>query len=167
MQTTDPAGRSAGKSRRFVAILAGGVIAASAGLTLIGASVDSDAVIARGFERAFAVLDNRSAPARGFDGVAGTEDDWLRSIAGNEIVKVVAIGQEIRFSGNGIQRRLTITSVRDAGDAGTHINTSAVSSPVLLITCREGDDASSREIRLRLEGGHVSEVAADPIASAL
>lgn len=163
----DQSARPVGKSRGFTALVFGGALAASAGLTLIAAGFDSDAVIAHGFDRAFALLANPSLSAPAFDGVAGTEDDWLGSPASNEIVKVVAIGQEIRLSGNGIQRRLTITSVRDAGDAATHIDTSVVSSRVLLITCREGDDASGREIRLKLEGGRVSEIAADPIARTL
>ena len=167
MQITDQTGRSMGNRRGVAAMVCCGVIAASAGLVATLTSFNGDAVIARGFERAFASIANQAAPAPAFDGVAGTEDDWLRSTAGNGIVKAVAIGEVIHLSDNGTERRLTITNVRDAGDAATHIDTSPVSSRVLLIACREGDEASHREIRLKLEGGRISVVAADPISSAL
>ena len=148
-------------------------IAATGALALAINATSSETVIASGFERAFAALGQpvKALPSKTFDGIAGTEDFWLRAPAGGQIVKAqivkaMAIGQEITLSGRGSERRLTITDVRDAGDAETHIDTTGYGARVLLITCREGDAGTGREIRLRLDAGRITE-AQDLAAHAL
>ena len=67
MQITDQTGRSMGNRRGVAAMVCCGVIAASAGLVATLTSFNGDAVIARGFERAFASIANQAAPAPAFD----------------------------------------------------------------------------------------------------
>lgn len=159
------------KRNRAGSYVCGAALMASTGFALALTVFSPDALIANGFDHAFATLAaNQSAAARvpaAFNGVSGSEDDWLRSSASHEIVKVVSIGQQIRLSDKGAERHLVITNVTDGGDAATHIDTSPVSPRVLLITCRDEDDQRGREIRLRLEGGRISQAAADPVLSAL
>jgi hypothetical protein len=146
------------KTARSLPVLLGfGAVLASSGMGLqLG---DSDQVIARGFERAFAsnAAPRVAAPVRRYDGVSGTEDFWLRTGGNEAVVKAVAIGGEITLSGQGSERRMTITAVREVGDVETHIETVASVAPVLLLTCREGDAKTGRDIKLRLEAGRLSE----------
>lgn len=156
------------RSARSLPVLLGlGAVVASSGMSLQLA--DSDQVIASGFERAFAsnAAPRAAAPVRRYDGVSGTEDFWLR-VGGNEaVVKAVAIGGEITLSGQGSERRMTITAVREVGDVETHIETAANVAPVLLLTCREGDAKTGRDIKLRLEAGRLREEPVAPVQRAL
>ena len=159
MPSRDPILRSVLMTRGALPVLCAFAIAATGALALAINATSSDTVIASGFERAFAALGQpaKSFAAKRFDGIAGTEDFWLRAPVGDQIIKAMAIGQEITLSGRGSERRLTITDVRDAGDAETHIDTTGYGARVLLITCREGDATTGREIRLRLDAGRISE----------
>lgn len=137
-----------------------------AALALTFLTFNSEAVVATGFERAFTALQKPATrgPTRSFDGIAGTEEFWLQPVIATNLVKAVAVGQEITIAANnGTQRRLTITSVDDSGDAITHIQTSA--SRALLITCREGDASTGREIRFRLDANQITEMPAGAIAT--
>ena len=169
--TARPGQKSAKSLKGAGSLASGAALMAAAGLALSLNAVSSDAMIAQGFDRAFATLAASQSPAAhiapAFDGLAGSEDDWLRSSSNHEIVKVVSIGQQIRIQDKGAERQLVITGVRDGGDAETHIDTSSSSPRVQLITCRDDSEPQGREIRLRLEGGRISEVAADPVARAL
>ena len=141
------------------------VIASSAMGLQLG---NSDQVIAHGFERAFASHGTpRLASVRQYDGVSGTEDFWLRAGGDQAMVRAVAIGGEITLTAQGSERRMTITSVREVGDAETHIETAAATASVLLVTCREGDAKTGRDIKLRLEAGHIREVPAELLQRAL
>jgi hypothetical protein len=144
-------------ARSLPVLLVLGAVVASSGIGLQLA--DSDQVIARSFERAFATsaAPRVAASVRRYDGVSGTEDFWLRTGGNEAVVKAVAIGGEITLSGQGSERRMTITSVREVGDAETHIETAASVAPVLLLTCREGDAKTGRDIKLRLEAGRLRE----------
>ena len=154
---TEPANRSTAALR-----LAGVGIAAIGGLAIIFGAVNSDALVSSAFDRAFAALDQPATKvaSRTFDGIAGSEDFWLRAENAN-IVKTIAVGQKITLNANGLERLLTITGVSDAADAVTHIQTTADKARTLLITCREGDARTGREVRLRLEAGQIAEVSAD------
>ena len=129
----------------------------------------SDSFIARGFEKGFASTNAVAVGVRvkPYDGVSGSEDFWLRATAVDHVVRVVAVGHEITLSGKGPERRMTITDMREVGDAETHIETAARPEPVLLLTCREGDLKTGREIRLRLEAGRIREVSIDLLVRAL
>ena len=168
MTSCDPSLRSGLITNRALSKLCAFAITAAGALALAINATSSDTVITSGFERAFAALGQpaKTLPAKPYDGIAGTEDFWLRAPAGDQIVKAMAIGQEITLSGRGSERHLTITDVRDAGDAETHIDTTGYGARVLLITCREGDAKTGREIRLRLDAGRITE-AQDLAARAL
>jgi hypothetical protein len=130
-------------------------------LTVTGFS--SEAVVATGFERAFADLHKPLAgkPAtalasRAFDGISGSEEFWLRSQADAMLVKAVAVGQHLTVSVNGTERRLIITGVTDADDGVTHIQTPG--NRALLVTCREGEAMTGRVVRFRLDAGQIVEL---------
>lgn len=147
--------------------VAGLVVCAMGALGL--ATSSSDAMIQDGFGREFARL---SAPAemRGrVPGIPGrTEDEWLRvSSANPDLIKTAAVGQEIRVTGIGSDHTLKIVGVSDLGEASTHIDTSAKPARVLLITCRDGDEATGTEYRIRFEGGFVQGVSVAERARAL
>lgn len=146
--------------------LAGIGFTAIAGLAIVVGAINSEALVSSAFDRAFAALDKPAtkAASRTFDGIAGSEDFWLRAENAN-IVKTLAVGQKITLNANGLERLLTITGVSDAADAVTHIQTTADKARILLITCREGDARTGREVRLRLEAGQIAEVPAGATAA--
>ncbi len=163
-ETTAPRQPAFRKETRAVALpIACGLGLAAIALTFT--AFNSETVVATGFERAFAALQKPAikVATRAYDGIAGSEEFWLRSNANANLVKAVAVGQEITLAANGTERHLTITGVTDADDTITHIQTSA--SRALLITCREGDADTSREIRFRLDANHIIELPAGPIAT--
>jgi len=92
-------------------------------------------------------------------GAAKTEEEWLRVAANPDLIRTAAVGETILLTGGGPERTLRIVDVQDAGDAATHIDTSTGRARVLLVTCREGDEATGIEFRLRLEGRYVRDVA--------
>jgi len=147
------------KNQRHKALIPGtfGVGLALIALTTI--ATNSETIVASGFERAFANLQNPPARtvARAYDGVSGTEEFWLRSHADALLVKAVAVGNHLTVSAaDGAERRLIITSVANADDGVTHIQTAG--NRALLITCREGHDSTSREVQFRLDAGQIVEI---------
>ncbi|MEQ1694904.1 MAG: hypothetical protein ABL901_03595 [Hyphomicrobiaceae bacterium] len=134
-------------------------------IALIFTTFNSEKVVATGFERAFAALQKPTVNAvgRAYDGIAGTEEFWLQPIKNGNLVKAVAVGQQITVAANGTERRLTITNIDEAGDAMTHIQTSA--SRALLVTCREGDATTGRVIRFRLDANQFTELPAGAITT--
>jgi hypothetical protein len=153
---------------RFIAVLGVSAVAALSATVVFLDIMGSDRVIANGFERAFASTNRLAVVELGkpFDGISGSEDFWLRAQT-NLSVKSVAVGNEITLSGNGLKRTLTVTDVHEAGDAETHITTDAHRVPALLLTCREGDATSGRNIQLRFEGGRIREISTDLMPRAL
>lgn len=125
---------------------------------LTAAAFNSETIVATGFERAFANLQKPSAQvsARAYDGVSGSEEFWLRSQADAMLIKAVAVGNHLTVSANGTERHLIITSVADADDAVTHIQTAG--NRALLVTCREGDGRTGREVYFRLDAGQIVEL---------
>ncbi len=136
-----------------------------AAVALTFTSFNSETVVATGFERAFAALQKPAIKiaARADDGIAGTEEFWLRPVTNANLVKALTIGQEITLATGGTERRLTITNVAAADDAITHIQTSA--GRALLVTCREGDASTGREIRFRFDAHQITELPAGSAAT--
>jgi hypothetical protein len=172
MQTRDPSvspNIRVRLARGAAPLLCAAAIASTGALAVVFNATNSDTVIASGFNRAFAALGQPSwmTAAKNYDGLSGSEDFWLRTTANDQIVKAMAVGGQITLAGRGQDRLLTITDVRDAGDAETYIDTTAVGARALLITCREGDAQTGREIRLRLEAGRIVELPASQVAHAL
>jgi hypothetical protein len=172
MQTSDPSLRRDicnRLTRVATPLLCAAAIATTGVTAVVVNAMSSETVIASGFDRAFAALGQpaRTTLAKSYDGVSGSEDFWLRTAANRQIVKAMAVGGQITIAGHGHDRLLTITDVRDAGDAETHIDTTGFGARVLLITCREGDAQTGREIQLRLEAGRIVELPAPIVAHAL
>lgn len=164
IDTATPMNTAPSKEPRAVTLpLACGLGMAAIALTFT--TFNSETAVTTGFERAFAALQKPAVKVatRAYDGIAGTEEFWLHSNANAHLVKAVAVGQEITLASNGTERRLTITSVTDADEAITHIQTAA--SHALLVTCREGDATTGREIRLRLDANQITELPAGSIAT--
>jgi hypothetical protein len=142
--------------------LTGAGFIVSAGLVLAFLSLNSEALVSKGFERAFASLDLPHPPAahRPYDGLVGSEDFWLRSAANPALIKA-AVGQNITLSTAGGERRLVILDVREGGDSITHIDTARTDERVLLITCRDVQARDGGIVHLRLEAGLLAEVVDD------
>lgn len=160
----EPIVETKGIKGRLVAA-AGGVSLMVCAVGAVGAlgfaATNSDAMISAGFDRAFARLslpgETRMLVPLGQD---KTEDEWLRVSALNPgVIKAAAVGQEIRLTGAGADHTLRIVDIADLGVASTHIDTSAKPAHVMLITCREGDDATGTEYRIRIEGGYIRDIA--------
>ena len=167
VSTAGPAARSFGtRATPWITGLCGLSSLAVAGVFAVASS---DSSVSSAFETAFAAIELPEAhepeariAAAAFDGVAGSEEFWLRAENANTIKKIV-VGQKITLNANGQARHLMITNVSDAGDAVTHIQTSVTEARVLVLTCREGDDKSGHDVALRLEAGQIVEV---PLAAA-
>jgi hypothetical protein len=137
----------------------------AAALALVVTVTSSDTLVANAFEAAFAATAGHGSAGgpeprlatTAFDGRAGSEEFWLRAENANGL-RVLKVGQQITLNANGQARHLRITNVSDAGDAMTHIQTTLRQARVLLLTCREGDAQSGRDIALRLEAGQIIEV---------
>jgi hypothetical protein len=136
-----------------------------AAIALTFTAFNSEAVVATGFERAFAALQKPAVKidGRAYDGIAGTEEYWLRPVANANLVKALTVGQEFTLAAGGSERRLTITNVAATDDAITHIQTAA--GRALLVTCREGDASTGREIRFRLDANQITELPAGALAT--
>ncbi len=148
-------------------------LGALSGLTLaLAISATSETLVASAFDAAFAArIAPESLPtptttaAAALNGIAGTEDFWLRANVTNN-PRTLVVGQRITLHANGQPRQLQITSVTDAGDAFTHIQTTGQTARVLMITCREGDEKSGRDVSLRLEAGQIVEMPSSQTPSA-
>jgi len=157
-------------SQRELSRVAGSLaLVACATGALVFATSSSDTMIKASFERALASMPQQagSQVAQAAQFSARSEDEWLRDASIPGIIKTAAVGETIRLSGVGPDRTLKIVDVRDAGEAATHIDTTANRARVLLVTCRDGDEATGTEFRLRLEGGFLRDVAISQRASAL
>lgn len=163
MDTASPKKSAPYKGPKAVAQALCGVGLAAIALTY--PTLNSETIVTSGFERAFAALQTPATKVSGraYDGVVGSEEFWLRSNANANLINAVAVGQQITLAANGTERHLTITSVADADDAITHIQTSPLRA--LLVTCREGDAVSGREIYFRLDANQITELPVAPIAS--
>lgn len=160
--SSKPHGAFAATGRFRPAMMAGLVglaVTASLGVALTVSTLSSDNLVYGGFERAFASragADDARQDARRastYDGIAASEDFWLKVAAGEQanVVTAVAVGREITVTNADGQRRLTVTNVRDVTQAATHISTRDGATRVLFLTCRETDAGALREIRLIMD----------------
>ena len=167
--TADLIVETTGIKGRLVAAVGGvGIMVCVVG-ALGFATPGSDALISAGYDSAFARL-SLPGETRPHGPVAPdkTEDEWLRVSAMNpDVINTAAVGQQIRLTGSGSEHTLRVVDVADLGDAATHIDTSAKPAHVLLVTCREGDEATGTEYRIRIEGGYIRDIAVAARARAL
>jgi hypothetical protein len=162
-----PTARTAARTTRFGALATSVAFGTAALGTAVCVSLSSEAVVATAFQRALAALDQSSTlpVRRTLDGVSGSEEFWLSATADQRVVRAMSVGQHIMLDAGGAKRQLTITDVRDQGEAATHIDT-AGGVRVIWLTCREGEGAATREIRLRIEAGRIVELPAPNAVSA-
>jgi hypothetical protein len=115
-------------------------------------SVNSDAVVAGGFEQALASLRTAPAkvvPARGYDGVSGSEEFWLTASLPQGAFETVAVGRQIMLDSNGAKRRFTVTEVEDVSGDVTRIDVGAEPNRVLAVTCVDGESETGGEVQVR------------------
>jgi hypothetical protein len=117
----------------------------------------SDAVVERGFERAFASLD-QVTQAKGADLITTTglqlrisrvAHDGARDAA-KAFAKPVAIGDRITIASGGRERALHVVKV-DQLDSSIVPASSANPAPLLLVTCSDDSNPKSRPVRFLIE----------------
>jgi hypothetical protein len=116
---------------------------------------NGDAVVERGFERAFANMDGNAAPGKPLPVVAGSEEFWLTHLvhdAGGGITKPVAVGDRITINSNGRDRVLHVVTV-DKLDSQVLPISSERPTPLLLVTCRDAAEPEARPVRFLIEAG--------------
>jgi hypothetical protein len=128
---------------------------AAAGLGVAALTLGSgDAVVERGFERAFAKMDRAPAMAP-LPVVAGSEEFWLTHVVhdtGPAITKPVAVGDRITINSNGRDRILHVVTV-DKLDSQVLPISSERPTPMLLVTCRDLSSPAERPVRFLIEAG--------------
>jgi hypothetical protein len=113
---------------------------------------NGDAVVERGFKRAFAAMGDRHEAARTGD-VAGNGQFWLTHIVhdvGAAATKPVAVGDRITIASGGRERILRVVDVAKL-DSSIVPASSERPAPLLLVTCRDEASPASRPVRLLIE----------------
>lgn len=140
-----------------VAALGVAAVALSAAVYSLG----SDAVLERGFEKAFASLDGAAALAQGAGKTADkgadvvtTAGEHLRvsKVAHNAdaFAKPVSIGDRITIASGGRERTLHVVKV-DQLDSSIVPASSANPAPLLLVTCSDEKNPKARPVRFLIE----------------
>jgi hypothetical protein len=118
----------------------------------------SDAVVERGFERAFASLDGLATQTKGADLITTTglqlrisrvAHDGARDAA-KAFAKPVAIGDRITIASGGRERALHVVKV-DQLDSSIVPASSANPAPLLLVTCSDDSNPKARPVRFLIE----------------
>lgn len=129
-----------------------------AGLGLGAAAMtigNGDAVVERGFQRAFAKLDGSVERSKPLPVVAGSEEFWLTHLvhdAGPATPKLVGVGDRITINSGGRERVLSVVTV-DKLDSQLLPVSSAPPTPLLLVTCRDASEPQARPVRFLIEAG--------------
>ena len=140
---------------------------AAAGLGFAALTLgNGDAVVERGFQRAFANMDGNAAPNRGpLPVVAGSEEFWLTHLVhdagGGAVTKPVAVGDRITINSGGGERVLHVVTV-DKLDETIGRMRGVPGTQVKLAVGREGEP---EPLLFTLERGevHVHSVRAEPL----
>ena len=130
---------------------------ATAGLGVAALTLgNGDAVVERGFQRAFANMDGKTTLDKArLPVVAGSEEFWLTHLvhdAGGAITKPVAVGDSITINSSGRERVLHVVTV-DKLDSQVLPISSERPTPLLLVTCRDPANPESRPVRFLMEAG--------------
>ena len=129
-----------------------------AGLGLGAAAMtigNGDAVVERGFQRAFANLEGTSDRGKPLPVVAGSEEFWLTHLvhnAGPATPKLVAVGDRITINSGGRERVLSVVTV-DKLDSQVLPVSSERPTPLLLVTCSDAAEPQARPVRFLIEAG--------------
>jgi len=135
-------------------VLALGIAAAGLGTAALSLG-NGEAVVERGFERALASMATRPRASRtaSADTIEGGEPFWLTHVvhnAGPTFTKPVAVGDSITITSSGRDRVLHVVNV-DKLDSSVLPISSERAAPLLLVTCRDESDPSSRPVRFLIE----------------
>jgi hypothetical protein len=145
-------GKGAIRNNLPIAVLAFAAAGLGAAAMTLG---NGDAVVERGFQRAFADLDGKAVPGKPLPVVAGSEEFWLTHLvhdAGPAITKPVAVGDRITINSNGRDRVLSVVTV-DKLDSQVLPISSERRTPFLLVTCRDAAEPEARPVRFLVEAG--------------
>jgi hypothetical protein len=145
-------GKGAIRNNLPIAVLAFAAAGLGAAAMTLG---NGDAVVERGFKRAFADLDGKAVPGKPLPVVAGSEEFWLTHLvhdAGPAITKPVAVGDRITINSNGRDRVLSVVTV-DKLDSQVLPISSERRTPLLLVTCRDAAEPEARPVRFLVEAG--------------
>jgi hypothetical protein len=145
-------GKGAIRNNLPIAVLAFAAAGLGAAAMTLG---NGDAVVERGFQRAFADLDGKAVPGKPLPVVAGSEEFWLTHLvhdAGPAITKPVAVGDRITINSNGRDRVLSVVTV-DKLDSQVLPISSERPTPLLLVTCRDAAEPEARPVRFLIEAG--------------
>lgn len=114
-----------------------------------------DAVVERGFERAFAELadssDGHLAPAQT---ISGTEHFWLTNVAHVPepvVQQPVTVGDRITIGSGDRARVLNVVDVREVDNKIIPVSHGETPARVLLVTCREPGHPEARPVRFVIE----------------
>jgi len=127
-------GKGAIRKNLPVAVLGLAAVGLGAAAMTLG---NGDAVVERGFKRAFADMDGKATPGKPLPVVAGSEEFWLTHLvhdAGPAITKPVGVGDRITINSNGRERVLNVVTV-DKLDSQVLPVSSQRPTPLLLVTC--------------------------------
>jgi len=131
------------------------LVLAAAGLGAAAVSVgNGEGVVERGFQRAIADLDAKSAtPANRQTVIAGSEEFWLTHLVRDQgTVKPVSVGDRITISSNGHDRVLNVVTI-DKLDSHILAVSTDRPAPLLLVTCRDEGNPNARPVRFLIEAG--------------
>jgi hypothetical protein len=145
-------GKGAIRKNLPVAVLGLAAVGLGAAAMTLG---NGDAVVERGFKRAFADMDGKAAPGKPLPVVAGSEEFWLTHLVhddGPAITKPVGVGDRITISSNGRERVLNVVTV-DKLDSQVLPISSERPTPLLLVTCRDVSEPEARPVRFLIEAG--------------
>lgn len=128
---------------------------AAAGLGAAAMSLgNGDAVVERGFKHALANMGERSDLAKhAGPAIAGSEQFWLTHVvhdAGTTPTRPVSVGDNITISSGAGERVLDVVEVQEL-DSSFILASSERPTPLLLVTCRDRLNPSSRPVRLLLD----------------
>jgi hypothetical protein len=125
-------------------------------------SLGTDAVVERGFEKAFASLDGSAAQAQVADKTADKGADVITPAGehlrvskvahngANAFANPVSIGDRITIASGGHERTLHVVKV-DQLDSSIVPASSANPAPLLLVTCSDEKNPKARPVRFLIE----------------
>lgn len=134
-------------------VAAMGIAAAGLGAAALSLG-NGDAVVERGFERAFANMSEQTDATRtATPAISGSEDFWLTHVvhdAGSIFAKPVSVGDHITINSGGHERVLDVVDVAKL-DSSLVLASTERPTPLLLVTCRDRSNPTSRPVRFLIE----------------
>lgn len=134
-------------------VAAVGIAAAGLGAAAVSLG-NGDAVVERGFERAFATMAERpDASKTAAPAISGSEHFWLTHVVhdtGSMFAKPVSVGDHITINSGGHERVLDVVEIAKL-DSSLVLASTERPTPLLLVTCRDRSNPTSRPVRFLIE----------------